>query len=108
MELVILHVHDFCLMLDAGFISNTKFVGVIELGGRFGLSTTHLDKGLTNFGHGFGTDEEARNFGFVSRGHEKLDDLGNSKYRDISGRDRDRSVFGEHDVCGHQIGCRSF
>ena len=96
MELVILHVHGFCLMLDDGFISNTKCIGFIALDGIFGMRPNHINKGLTNLGHGFGTDEEARNFGFGSRGHDKLDNLGNSKYRAVSGRYS--SVFGEHDV----------
>ena len=64
--------------------------------GRFGLRTTNLDKGQTKLYHGFGADEEASNFGFGSRGHEKLDHLGSSEHRAISGRER--SVFGDHDL----------
>ena len=46
--------------------------------------------------HGFGADEKARNFGFVSRGHNKLDYLGGSENRAISGRDR--GFLWEHDL----------
>ena len=64
--------------------------------GIFGLRPTHLDMILTKMDHVFGADEESRNLGFGSRGHDKLDYLGDSEHRDISGRDR--SVFGDNDV----------
>ena len=95
-EPVVLYVHDFSLTLDDGVIRNTNCSGVITLDGIFGLRPTHINKGLTKLEHGFGAYEEARNIGFGSRGHDKLDYLGNSEERDISGRDR--SVFREHDV----------
>ena len=53
------------------------------------MRPTHLDKGLTKLDHGFGADEEAINFGFGSRGHNKLDYLGDSENMVIYGRDRD-------------------
>ena len=63
-------------------------VGVITLDGRFTLRSNHLNKGLTKLDHGFGADEKARNFGFGSRGHNKLDYLGDSENRAISGKSR--------------------
>ena len=78
-EPVVLYVHGFGITLYDGFIRNTNCSGVITLDGRFGLRPTHLDKGLKNLDHGFGADEEASNFGFSSRGHEKLDYLGDSE-----------------------------
>ena len=95
-EPVVLHVHGFGLTLDYGVIRNTKYSGVITLDGIFGMGPTHIDKVLTKLDHGFGADEESRNFGFGSRGHEKLDYFGDSDYRAISGRDR--IVFRDHDV----------
>ena len=91
-----MHVHGFGTTLDDGVLSNTNCSGVITIYGIFGLGPTHIDKGLTKLHHGFSTDEEAINFGFGSRGHDKLGYLGDSEDRAISGRDR--SVFGEHDV----------
>ena len=88
-EPVLLYVHGFGFALDDGVISNPNCSGFITLDGRFGMRPTHLDKGLTKLDHGFGVDEEARNFGFGSRGHNKLDYLGDSENRDIYGRDRD-------------------
>ena len=55
---------------------------------RFGMWPTHIDKVLTKLDHGFGTDEEARNFVFGSRGHNKLDYLVEGENRAISGRER--------------------
>ena len=95
-EPVVLYVHDFSLTLDDGVIRNTNCSGVITLDGIFGLRPTHINKGLTKLEHGFGAYEEARNIGFGSRGHDKLDYLGNSEERDISGRDR--SVFRDNAV----------
>ena len=95
-EPVVLRVHGFGITLDDGFIRNTNHSGVIALDGRSGLRPTHLNKVLTNLDHGFGTDEEARNFGFGSRGHDKLDYLVDSEDRAISGREK--IVFREHDV----------
>ena len=95
-ELVVLHVHSFGLTLDDGVIRNTNYSGVITLYGSFCLSPIHLNKGTTKLDHGFGTYEEARNLVFSSRGHDKLDNLGNSKDRAVYGRDR--SVLREHDV----------
>ena len=83
-----LHVHGFCFALDDVVIRKPNCGGVITLNGRFGLRPTHLDKGLTSLDHGFGADEEAKNFGFSSRRHNKLDYLGDSDNRDIAGRDR--------------------
>ena len=95
-EPVVLHVHGFGFSLNDGVISNTNCSGVITLDGRFWMRPTHLNKGLTNLDYGFGEDEEAISFGFGSRGHDKLDYLGNSDHMEIYGRDR--SVFGEHYV----------
>ena len=95
-EPVVLYVYGFGLTLDESVISNNNCSGVITMDGRFGMSPTHLNKGLTKLDHGFGADEEASDFGFGSIGHEKLDYLGASEHRSIYGRDR--SVFGEHDV----------
>ena len=95
-EPVVLYVYGFGLTLDESVISNNNCSGVITLDGRFGMSPTHLNKGLTKLDHGFGADEEASNFGFGSRVHNKLDYLGNSEDRFISGRYR--SVFVEDDV----------
>ena len=95
-EPVVLHVHGFGLTLDDGVISNTNYSGVITLDGRFGMGPTHIDKVLTKLDHGFGAYEESRNFGFGSRGHEKLDYFGDSEDRAIYGRDR--IVFRENDV----------
>ena len=64
--------------------------------GRFGLRPTHIDKGLTKLDYGFDAYEEASNFGFGSRGHEKNYYLGDSEDRAISGRDR--SFFGGRGV----------
>ena len=86
----------FGVTLDDAVIINTNCRVFITLDGGFGLSPPHLDKGLTKLDHGFGADEEARNFGFGSRGHDKLDYLVNSEDRAISGRDK--IVFREHDV----------
>ena len=52
------------------------------------MRPTHLDKGLMKLDHGFGADEEAINFGFGSRRHNKHDYLGNSENMSISSRDR--------------------
>ena len=93
---VVLHVHGFSLTLDDVVISNTNYIGVITLDGRFGMGPAHIDKVLTNLDHGFGADEESRNFGFGSKGHEKLDYFGNSEDRAVYGRDM--IVFGEHDM----------
>ena len=87
-EPVVLHVHSFGFVLDDGVIINPNCGGVITLDGIFGMRPTHLYTGLTNLDHGFGADEEARNFGFGRRGHKKLDYLGNSENIDIYGRDR--------------------
>ena len=95
-EPVVLHVHGFVLIMDDVVISNTNYIGVITLDSRFGMRENHLDKVLTKLDHGFGADKEARNFGFGSRRHDKLDYLGNSEDRDIS--DRDRSFFREYYV----------
>ena len=86
-EPVVLHVHGFGFALDDGAVSNTNCGEVITLYGRLGLSSNHLNKGLTKLDHGFGADEEAIKFGFDSRGHNKLDYLGNSENRAISGKD---------------------
>ena len=43
---------------------------------------------MTKLDHGFGADEEARNLGFGSREHNKLDYLGDSENGAISGRYR--------------------
>ena len=91
-----MHVHGFGFALNDGVISHPNCGGVITLDGIFGLRPTHLDKGLKNLDHGFGADEEARNLGFGSRGYNKLDYLGNSENRSISGRNR--GVFLENDV----------
>ena len=90
-EPLVLYFRGFGLTLNDGIIRNINFSGVIALDGRFWLRPTNLDKGLTKLDHGFGTDEEAGNLGFGSRGHDKLEYLGNSKERAVSGRDR--SVF---------------
>ena len=95
-EPVVLHLHGFGLTLDDVIIRNINCSGVITLDGRFGMRPTHLDKGLKNLDHGSGADEEAVYFGFGSRGHDKLDYLGDSEDRAISGMDR--SVFGVHGV----------
>ena len=95
-EPVVLHVHGFVLTLDDGVIRRTNCSGVITLDRRFSLRPTHIDKGLMKLDHGFGADEEAISFGFVSRRHNKLDYLGNSEDRAIY--DRYRSVFIDHDV----------
>ena len=87
-EPVVPHVHGFGFALDDGVISNPNCGGVITLDGIFGLRPTNLDKGLTKLDHGFGADEEASNLGFGSRGHNKLDYLGDSENRAISGRYR--------------------
>ena len=86
-----MHVHGFGVALDDGVISNPNCSGVITLDGRFGMRLTHLNKGLTNLEHGFGTDEEDSNFGFGIRGDKKLEYLGDSENRVIS--DRYRGVF---------------
>ena len=83
-----MHVHRFGFELDDGVSSNPNCGGVITLYGRFGPSPTHLDKGSTKLDHGFGTDEEASNLGFGSRGHNKLDHLGDSENMAIYGRYR--------------------
>ena len=75
---------------------NNNCSGVIILDSIFGLRPTHIDKVLTKLDHGFGAYEEAINFGFGSRGHDKIDYLGDSDHRAISSRDR--SVFGEYNV----------
>ena len=93
---MVLHVHGFGLTLDDGVISKTNYSGVITLGGIFGMRPTHLDKGLTKLDHGFGAYEDARNFSFGSRGHDKLDYLGDIE--DMANSGKDRSVFGEHDM----------
>ena len=93
---VVLHVHGFGFVLDDGVIVNTNCSGVITLYGRFGMRPTHLDKGLKKLYHGFGADEEARDFGFGRIVHDKLDYLVDSEYRAIYGRDR--SVFGDNDM----------
>ena len=93
---MVLHVHSFGLTLDDCVLINTNCSAVITLDGVFGMSSTHLDKGLTKPDHGFGSDGEANNFVFGSRGHDKLAYLGDSEDRSISGRDR--SVFGDNDV----------
>ena len=95
-EPVVLHVYSFGVTLDDGVIRNTNCSGVIKLDRRFGMRKTHLDKGLMKLEHGFDVDEETSNFGFGSRGHDKLNYLGNSEDRSIYGRDS--SVFGDHDV----------
>ena len=87
-EPVVLHVRGFGFALDDGVIRKPNYGGAITLDGIFGLRPTHIVKGLTKLDHGFGTNEKARNFGFGSRGHNKLDYLGNSENRAISGRDR--------------------
>ena len=95
-EPVILHLHGFGFALDDGVSSNNNCSGVIIIDSIFGLRPTHIYKVLTKLDHGFGAYEEAINFGFGSRGHNKLDYSGDSEHRDISSRDR--SVFGEYDV----------
>ena len=87
-EPVVLHVHGFGFALDDSVLSNLNCGGVITLDGRFGLRTTHLDKGLTKLDHGFGADEEAVNFGFSIRKNNKFDYLGDSENMAISVRDR--------------------
>ena len=86
---VVLHVDGFGFAMDDGVIRNPKCGGVFTLDDRFGVSPTYLDKGQTKLDHGFGADEEARNFGFGRRGHNKLDYLGDSENMVIYGRDRD-------------------
>ena len=88
MEPVVLHVHGFGFTLDDGVIINPNCGGVIKLDGRFGMRPTHINRGLTKLDYGFGVDEEARNFGFRRIVHNKLDCLGDSDNRAISGRDR--------------------
>ena len=95
-EPVILHVHGFGFALDDVVSSNNNYSGVIIMDSTFGLRPTHIDKVLTKLDHGFGAYEEASNFGFGSRGHDKIDYLGDSDHRAISSRDR--SVFGEYNV----------
>ena len=95
-EPVVLHVNGFGFALDDGVISNPNCGGVITLGGRFGMNPTNLDNGLTNLEHGFGADEEASNFGFGSRGHNKLNYLGDSENKAVYVRYR--GFFLEHDV----------
>ena len=63
-EPVVLHVDGFGFVLDDGVIYKSNCGGVITLDGRFGIRTTHLDKGMTKLDHGFGADEEASNLGF--------------------------------------------
>ena len=82
---MVFHVHGFGFALDDGVISNTNCCGVITLYGKFGMRPTHLDEGLTKLEHGFGAYKEARKFGFGSRRHDKLDYLGDSEHRAISG-----------------------
>ena len=93
---MVLHVHSFGFALDDSVISNPNCSGVIKLDGIFGLRPTNIDKSLTKLDHGFGAYEEASNSGFNSRGHDKLDYLGNSENRSIYVRDR--GVFLENDV----------
>ena len=88
---MVLHVYGFGFAFDDDVNRNTNCSTVITLYGRFGLRPTHLNKDLTNLDHGFGADEEAINFGFGRRGNDKLDYLGDSENREISGRNR--SVF---------------
>ena len=95
-EPVILHLHGFGFALDDGVSSNNNCSGVIIMDSIFWLRPTHIDKVLTKLDHGFGAYEEASNFGFGSRGHDKIDYLGDSDHRAISSRDR--SVFGEYYV----------
>ena len=85
-EPVLMHVYGFGFALYDGVVSNPKCSGVIKPDRRFGMMPTHLDKVLMKMDHGFGADEEAIKFGFDSRGHNKLDYLGNSENRAISGR----------------------
>ena len=84
----ILHVYGFGFALDDGVVSNPNCGGFIKLDGRFGLRPTYLDKGLKNMDHGFGTDEEARNFGFGSKRNNKIDYLGDIENGAIYGMDR--------------------
>ena len=63
-EPVVLDVDGFGFVLDDGVISKSNCGGVITLDGRFGLRPTDIDKGMMNLDHGFGADEEARNFSF--------------------------------------------
>ena len=87
-EPVVLHVHGFGFALDDGVISNPNCGGVITLDGVFELRPTHLDKVLTKLDYVFGANEEASNFGFGRRGHNKLDYFDDSENRSIYGRDR--------------------
>ena len=90
-EPVVLHFHCFGFAMDDGVIWNPNCSGVITLDGIFEMRPTHLNKGLTKLDHVFGAHEEARIFGFVSRGYNKLEYLDDSEDRDIS--DRYRGVF---------------
>ena len=64
--------------------------------GDLGCDQPIFDEGVPNWNHGFGTDEQAGYFGFGSRGHDKLDDLGNIQYWAVAGGDG--SIFIKNDV----------
>ena len=56
-ELVVMHVHGFCLVLDDGVARYTHGSGVITLDGGFGMRATHFDEFISEWNHGLGTDE---------------------------------------------------
>ena len=56
-EPVLLNIHGFYLVLNAGVVRYTHGSGVITLDGGFRLPSTHFGKAITKWNHGFGTDE---------------------------------------------------
>ena len=73
------YVHGFEHHVHHGFVGDANGGGVVTLNGRGGVSPAHFHESISMGYHGFGADEEAREFGFSGGRHDVFNYLGNGE-----------------------------
>ena len=73
------HVHQFYLSWNNGFVDNSDGGGVISLDGRGRLRPSHFDECFMQRNHFLRFNEKRAKFRFGCRGHDKFDDCGNGE-----------------------------
>ena len=85
------HVHLFHVADNNGVVGDSNCSEVVGLDGVLGLWPSHFNKSLTHGRHRLGSDEQACEFCFGGRRHDKLDDLGDGE--DWAVESRESVVF---------------